>query len=164
MEAEVKKLESMPSINNKETKHLRTLKDALVAFPNQDAFVHHRKDKNGLYRYAPIVGPDKDAIIERFRETPPTQKVWLHVPAHADIHGYRADYALRVYKLHARDIKAIPYDKVNRGTGCRYQGDVYFCRREEKGLALDRRSLRITSKALGHSRECVVAENYIRGL
>ena len=40
--------------------------------------------------------------------------IWQHVHTGADIHGYRADYAARLYKLYARDIDTIPYDR----TGC----------------------------------------------
>ena len=33
----------------------------------------------------------------------------------ADIHSYRSDYAMAIYKAYARDIQDIPYDKINRG-------------------------------------------------
>lgn len=147
-----------------EEKHLNVLKDALTQFPDQDFFLHHRKDKGGRERYSPIIGDFKQQIIDRMRATPPDEKVWQHVPGNADIHGYRADYATQIYKMYARPIVEIPYDRVNRGTGMRFQSGVYTCRKDEKGKKLDRDAMLRASKALGHNRIEVVANNYIRGL
>ena len=140
------------------------LKDALDVFPDQDTFIYHRKDKGGKYRFAPIAGNHKGAIIRRFRETLPRKKVWEYVHNAADIHGYRGDYARTLYKHYARNIEDIPYDKVNRGTGKRYQSQVYVCRKDEAGKKLDKAAMRKVSKALGHNRIDVVANHYLRGL
>ena len=59
----------------------------------------------------------------------------------ADIHSYRADYATAMYKAYARDIKDIPFDKMNRGTGRRYQSEVYTCRKDEAGKKLDKAAM-----------------------
>lgn len=77
---------------------------------------------------------------------------------------YRAEYATAVYKAHARDIKDIPYDKINKGTGRKYQSDVYTCRKDEVKRKLDRAAMTMCSKALGHNRAEVFATNYLRGL
>ena len=69
MEEEVERLQSSDRLTEKLEKHLHVLQDALNVFPNTDYFIHHRKDKGGRYRYAPIIGPDKDKIIKRIRET-----------------------------------------------------------------------------------------------
>lgn len=89
---------------------------------------------------------------------------WMFEANCADIHGYRAEYATAIYKAHARAIEEIPYDRVNRGTGRRYQSEVYTCRKDEAGKKLDKAAMLICSKALGHNRISVVADNYIRGL
>ena len=164
MESELSMLLKNKNKTAKEEKHMAALQDALKTFPDQDMFIHHRKDKNGRYRFAPIIGPDKDKIIARMRNTGYTEKVWLHVNGNADIHGYRAEYATAMYKKYARDIKDIPYDRVNKGTGRRFQGDVYTCRKDESGKKLDKAAMLLCSKALGHNRISVVADNYIRGL
>ena len=164
MEDRVSALEARTDLSPKEVKHLATLKDALAVFPDHDCFIHHRKDKNGRYRFAPVIGPDKDKIIERMRGTGATEKVWQYVSSNADIHSYRAEYATDMYRRYARKIEDIPYDRVNKGTGRRYQGDVYACRKDESGRKLDRKAMRLCSKALGHNRVSVVADNYIRGL
>ncbi|MCD8150790.1 MAG: hypothetical protein LUE92_14775 [Clostridiales bacterium] len=164
MEDAVKRLESKATLTACEKAHLVCLTDALSAFPDQDYFVHHRKDKNGRYRFAPVIGPDKEQIIQRFRNTPEGKKVWEHVHANADIHSYRSDYAVRIYRQTARPIEEIKYNKINRGTNRAFQGDVYVCRKDESGKKLDRRAMELCSKALGHNRVSVVAINYLRGL
>lgn len=102
--------------------------------------------------------------MERIRSTPSGEKVWQHIHQSADIHGYRAEYATDIYRAHARPIEEIPYDRVNKGTGRKFQSDVYTCRKDESGKKLDKKAMLICSKALGHNRIEVVANNYIRGL
>lgn len=127
-------------------------------------FTHVRCGKGGRVRVSPIIGANAEQIIERMRNTAPEEKVWQHVSENADIHGYRAEYATAIYKAHARAIEDIPYDRVNKGTGRKFQGDVYVCRKDEAGRKLDKAAMMICSKALGHNRISVVADNYIRGL
>ena len=127
-------------------------------------FTHVRCGKGGRVRMSPIIGANTEQIIERMRNTAPEEKVWQHVSENADIHGYRAEYATAMYKAHARAIEDIPYDRVNKGTGRKFQGDVYVCRKDEAGRKLDKAAMMICSKALGHNRISVVADNYIRGL
>lgn len=127
-------------------------------------FTHVRCGKGGRVRMSPIIGENAEQIIERMRNTEPEEKVWQHVSENADIHGYRAEYATAIYKAHARAIEDIPYDRVNKGTGRKFQGDVYVCRKDEAGRKLDKAAMLICSKALGHNRISVVADNYIRGL
>ena len=164
MEEEVAKLSKRDNITDKEMRHMAALQDALSVFKDHEYFLHHRKDKNGRYRFAPIIGPDKDQIINRMKNTGTREKVWQHVHSGADIHGYRAEYATAMYRMYARDIKDIPYDRLNRGTKKYYQGDVYTCRKDERGRKLDKIAMKKCSKALGHNRICVVADNYLRGL
>ena len=164
MEDRVLSLEARKDLSPKEAKHLATLRDALDVFPDHDYFIHHRKDKNGRYRFAPVIGPDKERIIERMKNAGSGEKIWQHVNSNADVHGYRGNYATMMYEMYARKIEDIPYDRVNAGTGRRFRGDVYTCRKDESGRKLDRRAMRKCSKALGHNRISVVADNYIRGL
>ena len=142
--------------------HLNALRDALSTFPDEDYFVHHRKDKGGRSRFAPIIGPRREEIIARMKDRRPDEKVWQHISSAADIHSYRADYATRMYRMHAREYDAIPYDRVNEKTGIKYKSEVYYCRKEERGRRLDRKAMLIASKALGHNRIDVIAANYLR--
>lgn len=143
-------------------KRLEMLQDTLLF--DEEYFTHVRNGKGGRERLSPIIGQFAGQIIGRIRETPAEEKVWQYVNTNADIHGYRAEYATTIYKAHARPIQDIPYDRVHRGTGRRYQSEVYTCRKDEAGKKLDKAAMLVCSKALGHNRISVVADNYIRGL
>lgn len=142
---------------------LTICKDAMIFTKGEDYFVRIT-EKGGRERLAPIIGPSKDQIVQRFKDTAPDEKVWKYVNKNADIHDYRGDYASAVYKMYARPIEQIPYDRVNKGTGKMYQSDVYTCRKDETGKKLDRQAMLVASKALGHNRIDIVADNYIRKL
>ena len=163
--AEIARLEAVPAAMRtaEEQTRLTICKDTEI-FTGDHAYFVHTKEKGGRERISPIVGPDVDQIVQRFLETPPGEKVWQHVNKNADVHGYRGDYATRLYKMYARKIEDIPFDRINAGTGKRFQGDVYVCRKDEAGKKLDKKAMLICSKALGHNRIEVVANNYIRGL
>ena len=53
---------------------------------------------------------------------------------------------------------------MSKKTDRRYQSQVYACRKDEAGKKLDKAAMLVCSKALGHNRIDVVANNYIRGL
>ena len=164
IEAEISRLESRPAVEltPADTKRLEMLQDARLF--QEGYFTHVRSGKGGRERLSPIIGPDSAQIIERMQNTPSEEKVWQHVHQSADIHGYRAEYATAMYKAHARPIEEIPYDRVNKGSGRKYQSEVYICRKDEAGRKLDKAAMLVCSKALGHNRISVVADNYIRGL
>lgn len=162
IEKEFNDLQSHPERTPQQSKRMGILQDAL-AF-NEEFFVHVRNGKGGRERYSPIIGTHADGIVSRIRETDPDEKVWQHVHTLADIHSYRGDYATKIYKKYARDISEIPYDRVHGGTGKKFQSDVYVCRKDEAGKRLDKKAMKYASKALGHNRIEVVANNYIRNL
>ena len=164
IEVEISRLEAIPAERRTpaDGKRLSMLQDTRLFQGEYFTFV--RNGKGGRMRLSPIIGKNTEQIVERISSTPPEEKVWQHVHKSADIHGYRAEYATAIYKAHARAIKEIPYDRVNRGTGRRYQSDVYVCRKDEAGKRLDKAAMLVCSKALGHNRISVVADNYIRGL
>ena len=145
-----------------EEKRLSMLRDACLF--KGEYFTHVRNGKGGRERLSPIIGQNAEQIVTRMKNTLPDEKVWQHVHKSADIHSYRGDYATAIYKDFARPIEKIPYDRVNRGTGRKYQSEVYTCRKDEAGRKLDKAAMLVCSKALGHNRIEVVANNYIRGL
>ena len=155
-------LEGKEVLNTGEEKQLKMLQDANLF--DVEYFTYVRKGKGGRERLSPIVGKNTAQIIARIKDTPKDSKVWQYVNSNADIHSYRSDYAVTIYKQYARPIEEIPFDKVNKGTGNKFQSDVYVCRKDEVGKKLDKRAMLICSKALGHNRIEVVANNYIRGL
>ena len=164
IEDEIAKLNALPAGERSAAadKWLEMLQDTRLF--DEEYFTHVRNGKGGRERLSPIIGRFAWQIIGRIRETPVEEKVWQYVNTNADIHGYRAEYATAIYKAHARPIQDIPYDRVHRGTGRRYQSEVYTCRKDEAGKKLDKAAMLVCSKALGHNRISVVADNYIRGL
>lgn len=143
---------------------VKAITEALKLYPDQDYFVRHYRDKNGKTRFAPIVGPHKFEIVERFRNTPPGKKVWEYVNTNADIHGYRADYATYLYKLTARPIESLKYRNKMLCEDGKYRSEIYVCRGVDHGKKLDRRAIHLISVALGHGREDTAIANYIRNL
>ena len=164
IETEISELKKLPpaELTPDTERRLGMLQDALMF--REDYFTHVRNGKGGRERLSPIVGKNAEQIVERIQNTPNGEKVWQHVHKCADIHAYRAEYATDIYRKYARPIEEIPYDKVNKGTGKRYQSEVYSCRKDEAGKKLDKAAMLVCSKALGHNRISVVADNYIRGL
>lgn len=106
--------------------------------------------KGGRWRDAPIYGSPAqvEAVVGRMRAAG-SGPVWSHVSSGADIHGYRADYAARVYLAHARPIKTIP------------PSERYHCRGDMRGRTFDRKAMMVASEALGHSRLSVIASHYL---
>lgn len=164
LEDRLKALESIrdQGLSQEQLGQVSMLKDALM-FQNE-YFIYVRNGKGGRQRLSPIIGPNATQIIERIKNTPPDEKVWQHVSSNADIHGYRAEYATAIYKANARKLEDIPFDKVNKGTGNKYQSEVYTCRKDESGRKLDKAAMLLCSKALGHNRIYIVADNYLRGM
>lgn len=164
IEAEISRIESLPASERTPgvERHLEVLLDTRMF--DCEYFIHVRSGKGGRERMSPIIGKDVGMIVERMQNTPADEKVWQFVHQSADIHSYRGDYATTIYKAAARPIEEIPYDRVNKGTGRRYQSEVYVCRKDEAGKKLDKAAMLICSKALGHNRISVVADNYIRNL
>ena len=162
IEKEISRIESLQERSPYDEKKLEMLRDTRMF--HEEYFTHVRSGKGGRERMSPIIGKNAEQIIERIRSTLPEEKVWQHVHKSADIHSYRAEYATAIYKTHARPIQEIPYDRVKPGTGIRYQSEVYTCRKDEAGKKLDKAAMLVCSKALGHNRISVVADNYIRNL
>lgn len=84
----------------------------------------------------PVIG-NTDVVVRLMRASG-SAKVWDHVPSNADVHSYRSDYATALYDSLARPIEEIPFDRVNKGTGRKYQSEVYTCRGDRKGENLTR--------------------------
>lgn len=154
-------LAALPFRTAEQAQELSIIEDALLF----DAPWFLRiKGKGGRVRIAPIIGKSAQKIVERVRQTPADKRVWEYVSGNADIHSYRADYAGAIHKAHARKIEDIPYDAVHKGTGHLYQRDVYTCRKDEARKKLDKAAMLLCSKALGHNRLSIVADNYLRNL
>lgn len=125
--------------------------------------------KGGRIRAAMLVGtPDEIArAVDYINKMTGQNKV----PNGADVHSYRADYATRIYNRYARPIEEIKGQSINyteltgktaKGGETVYKSAIYYCRRDKAGQALDRRAMIMASQSLGHNRESVVGEHYLK--
>lgn len=161
----------------------------------------NKATKGGRPRTSPIIGSDEELkTVLRLLKGAGDGKVFAKVNSHADIHGYRSQYATRVYEANKRPLSDIQGERllvyrnrvfasytvanchvVDRETyqqyytgkldgrgqpvmvkGYRDVSSLYHCKRDLKGTTYDRMALFAASNALGHNRETVVAEHYIR--
>lgn len=116
---------------------------------------------------APLVGsPEEVEEAIRYVETL-TGNNKIHTGA--DVHSYRAEYAARLYTQEATDVSTlkgkIDYTALTGKWGKDgrriYKPSVYVCRGDQKGKTFDRRAMLVVSRALGHSREDVIAMHYL---
>lgn len=114
-------------------------------------YINQVKGKGGKVRDVRILNDDID-VINKIMNTSADHLVWGIVSNHANIHGWRADYAEALYKSVCRDVDALP------------RSEVYHCQRDMLGVNLDREAMRIVSNSLGHNRLNVIAENYLYNL
>ena len=142
-------------------KELQLLTGKNLIFIKNKPFINVTKGtKGGKKRITPVIY-NPDLVIAAMKAAG-SKKVFDKVPQGADVHGYRSEYALKLYKLHARDINLIPFDKENKGTKRKYQSDVYHCRNDLAGVKYDKKAMLIVSNALGHNRISVIAAHYLR--
>lgn len=126
--------------------------------------------KGGKTRQAPISGTADE--IAQAMEHLKTLTGHNTSPSNADIHSYRADYATKIYKDNCpADLSQFKGLKINYTalTGKYgkdgkpiYKSALYVCRGDRKGEVLYRPAMIKASQALGHNRESVVGEHYIR--
>lgn len=106
--------------------------------------------KGGKPREALVCG-NIDLVVKLMQQAG-DNKVFGKVQKNVDIHSFRADYAVRVYKLYAREIKDVP------------EKERYYCRKDLKGQVYDKSAMLCASRALGHNRIDVIAGHYLRNL
>ena len=131
---------------------LESLRPDQLRGSQEEGYMLEIRGKGGKVRLAPIIGSQEavEAVLRRIQATPEGMPVWERVPGKMDVHGYRAAYATEVYTMYARETEAIPKE------------DTYICRKDQKGIILDKKAMLEASKALGHNRIDVVAGHYIR--
>jgi hypothetical protein len=122
---------------------------------DKGVFVHVECGKGGRMRDIPVLPKDVDFVLEIKRRAG-DGKILPHltsgrnkIPSAADTHGYRREYAQKLYEYHAR-----PYDQLDRR-------DKYICRRDKAGMVFDKQALKVITEALGHSRLNEPVESYL---
>lgn len=158
IESERSRLRTVCQPSKSEKAMLRALDDTRLF--KEEFFVYVRCGKGGRMRYAPVIGPCVADIVARFQGIAPDAKVWPRIHTMADIHSFRRDYSNTLYRLYARPIEEIPYDRTVPRTNKPYRSQVYCCRRDLVGVWLDKRAMLVVSKALGHNRIGIFAQSY----
>ena len=117
------------------------------------------KGKGGRYREALVIG-NVNLVVDKMEQAG-NEKVFPKVHSAADIHGYRADYASAVYRMHARDYQTCintkfynpeHYNGKGRPKGGFDRDSVYRFKGDDRGKWLDKRAMLIASQMLGHNR------------
>lgn len=110
-----------------------------------------RGSKGGRIRDAVLIGatPGETEYIVGLFKSAGKMKLLPKVSSAYDNHRYRAEYAKRLYQHYARNIENIPIS------------ERYIMRKDRAGEILDKRAVRIVSKAMGHNRIDVIALNYL---
>lgn len=135
---------SLGARHNRELTHIEA-KDFHV---REDGNLYcHIRGKGGRVRDALVLPGEGRSIIERRISQQPSGPLWPSVPSHANVHGWRADYAARCYQY-----------ALDHGYG---NGDTYHAR--GLGSEWDKGALDYVSEQLGHGegRYYTVAYNYL---
>lgn len=127
---------------------LEHLKGGSVVYKEGQAYISGIKGKGGRIRDVLILDNDRQ-VIERIQQTDPEAFVWGRVHSAANVHGYRADYALELYNQSARNLEDLRTE------------EKYFARNDRAGEVFDRQALQVVADNLGHSRVSVCVENYL---
>ena len=116
-------------------------------------YIDHVYGKGGKIRDVRILDDNKN-VIDRINNTAPDERVWGPVHAACNVHGYRRDYAVEMYRQCER-----PLNELDRK-------DIYYCRKDMKGQSFDRQALREVSNYLGHgdSRDNTIVGHYLYGM
>lgn len=128
--------------------------EALSIDSNGRPYLHITKGtKGGKIRDSEIIGStaaETEYVINLFKSAG-KMKLLPKVNSAYDNHHYRADYAKRLYQQYARSIDDIP------------KSERYIMRKDRAGEILDKRAMKIVSKAMGHgnNRIDVIALNYL---
>lgn len=130
-------------------RELENLKGDCLVKKGNDYYIKVENGKGGKYRLAPIIDNNK-YVLDKMQSVGSNERVWGKVHNGCDVHGYRSVYANCLYRKYARDIQSIPYK------------ERYYCRKDMKGVVLDKKAMKLVSKALGHNRIEVFAYSYYR--
>ena len=108
-------------------------------------------------------GPAEIAAVVKKMQAAGAEKVWPSVPSHADIHAYRSDYAMRLYKTHARSAEELKGKSWWNPARKRMEKAAYIFRKGKlKVIVIDKAAALLAAEALGHSRIDVFCNNYFR--
>ena len=114
-------------------------------------YVFVKSGKGGKTRTVPCLNSDPLRIAQEAAAAGKTV-IFDHIHSRAPIHQLRAAYAKTAYAILARPLEEIPLE------------ERYICRGSKNGIIYDKKALAAVSKALGHQRLDVIADNYLYAL
>lgn len=130
---------------------LLALKRSEIYYRDGMLCVFVRQGKGGRQREVPVLVSDERTVLGiRDRVTSDDEKLFRRseIPTRVPCHAHRAKFAARRYKLLARPIANVP------------RKERYVCRKDMKGLVLDKAAMQQVSRLLGHNRIGIIALNY----
>lgn len=109
------------------------------------------KGKGGKVRYTQILGENDNETIDIVNELQAYGSNLVMPKVHNAFpeHYYRSEYAKRYYNKYKRDVDTLTIRQ------------LYYCRKDKKGIVYDRRSMLMTSRMMGHNRIDVIAGHYL---
>lgn len=114
-------------------------------------YVFVKSGKGGKTRTVPCLNSDPLRIAQEAAAAGKTV-IFDHIHSRAPIHQLRATYARTAYANLVRPLEEIPLE------------ERYICRGSKKGIIYDKKALAAVSRALGHQRLDVIADNYLYNL
>ena len=108
------------------------------------------KGKGGRPRLAPIVGSKEEVsrVVEMMRNAG-DKKVWPKVNTHADIHSYRSEYAMRIYRQYARTAEELKGQRwFNPARRCTENAAYIFRKGALRGTVIDKSAALKAAQAL----------------
>lgn len=110
--------------------------------------------KGGKKRLVPIIGtPEEVQLVVDTMKNCTTSRVYPHLPDSSDQHHLRSVFAEKIYLRYAR-----PVEKIPREDRCYRRKDM------RKRPPLDKKSLFICSRALGHQRYTLPMAYYLQNI
>lgn len=115
-----------------------------LEFRNGKYYLVNIKGKGGKIRIIELLNPTPE-VIYLISNSKKTVTEYINIPKRAPIHALRREYATNFYLSYVSQDEQVPY----------------FCKKDMKGVAFDRKKMLASSIQLGHNRIDVIAENYL---
>ena len=114
------------------------------------------KGKGGKIRNVAVI-PGLEAAVTRYADAMSRERVFGKVPQNMDVHSYRREYAMEMYKVQQRHLRRTEDRRLEKLP----PSERYHCRKDKAGVVYDKRIMRYVSQQLGHNRISVIAGHYL---
>ena len=119
--------------------------DDIILDKSENPVILVRQGKGGKRRYVhPLNSFPFQLFLNALNNGTRQRKLFNDIPSRIPTHFFRGEYARALYYRYARPLDQIPPE------------DQYRCRKDMKGIVLDKKAMHKVSKELGHNRISVV--------